>query len=101
MVYKHQLKKSGHYTTTQISDIRFYVLFAVFAIMLKKSLITPGDIISIQLSDITDRLINETAQMVFDAYLGLGGDDKVAKGPELIVKLKEELEARFAAEVEC
>jgi hypothetical protein len=68
--------------------------------MLKKYLITPGDITLIRLSDITDRLITETAQMVFDAYLGLGGDDKVAKGSELIGKLKEELEARFAAEVE-
>lgn len=90
------LKREGEYTTTQISDIKFYVLFSIFAKAVEKVEISSDDIIAFQPTSIGDDLIKNTAKEVFDIYQQLGGNDKVAKGSDLILKLKAELESSFS-----
>jgi hypothetical protein len=51
------LKTKCEYTPTQISDIKFYVLYAVFANILNKIDITPNDIELLEVNTITDELI--------------------------------------------
>jgi hypothetical protein len=80
---------------TQISDVKFYVLFSVFAKYFKKININPQDVAFMDVSKITEDLVVQTTNEVVDIYNELGGDDKVAKGSELIVRLKEQLNAQF------
>jgi hypothetical protein len=81
---------------TTISDIKFYVLFAVFAKLIKNVDIHPQDIVSMQTEDITEDLIVQTTNEVLEIYNRLGGDDKVAKGSELIKELKDQLIATIS-----
>jgi hypothetical protein len=83
------LKGSGVYTTTQVSDIRFYVLYAVFADATRKTAPSAKDIISLQIELLTDDFVLSVANHVFELYCKHGGTDRAAKGYELIVALKE------------
>lgn len=85
------LKQNSKYTTTQISDIKFYVLFALFAKSVKKIDIAPQDIVTFRTISVDDDTIITIADKIFELYKGLGGNDKVAKGSELISRIKEEL----------
>ena len=86
------LKRCGNYSITQISDIRFYVLYLVFSKVIGKAAPTPQDIFSLSLEAITVKIILETAAEVYGVYLSLGGTDKVAKGSELIAALQKDFE---------
>jgi hypothetical protein len=82
---------------SKISDIKFYVLFSIFAKLVKKIDITVKDIVSIDISTVNDDFIIQTANDVLKIYEQLGGNDKVAKGPELIKELKDKLKSDFVS----
>ena len=85
------LKGSNYYSTTQVSDIRFYVLYAVFSRATNKVDPTVKDIAALQLELITDEFILRIAKEVFHLFHQLGSTDKVAKGTEFITALKKHL----------
>jgi len=89
------LKLDSGYTITQVSDIRFYVLYMIFATLLNQVEVNPSDVVSIDLSCVSDDLIVGIASEVFDLYANLGGTDRVAKGPALIAAIKDLLRNRF------
>lgn len=83
------LKHSSLYTQAQVNDILFYVLYYEVGKKLRRAAMEPSDIKNIILDDFTDEFILEAAQDVLDEYNQLGGNSKVAKGPQLIEKLRD------------
>ena len=90
------LKRNCGFETNTISDIKFYVLYAVFAKTFRKIVIDATDIAIMQIDSVTDDFIISTADEVLQIYNRLGGNDRVAKGSELIAELKACLQAEFA-----
>ncbi|SDH83142.1 AIPR family protein [Desulfosporosinus hippei] len=90
------LKAKCDYTTTQSSDIKFYVLYAVFAKLLKKVNATSKDVVSLFPDSVSEDFVIETASEIFSLYTKLGGTDRVAKGPDLIGALKDKLRSDFS-----
>jgi hypothetical protein len=94
------LKSITEYQITQKSDIKFYVIYAVFSKITKKEKISFNDAASINLLLVTEELIINTIKEVFNLYVHLGGNDKIAKGSDFIKKLKEQLKQYFTKESE-
>jgi hypothetical protein len=69
------------------TNVRFYV--AMLAVMELTSMPQPkvARIASLSVSDLTDEILRKLLDEVLEAYLGLGGSDQVAKGPELTRQL--------------
>ncbi|MBJ6359721.1 AIPR family protein [Paenibacillus sp. GCM10012307] len=89
------LKTKCDYTTTQASDIKFYVLYTLFAKLSKKIKVTSKDVIPLRPDCVSEEFIVETATEIFKMYTELGGTDRVAKSTELITTLKSKLELDF------
>jgi hypothetical protein len=85
------IKSIIKYHITQKSDIKFYVIYAVFVNVLKKEIVTFEDTSSVDTSLFSDELIINMSEIVFNLYIQNGGNDKLAKGPEFIVLLKKQL----------
>lgn len=85
---EHLLKKSADLTPAQKNDVLFYVLLCSVAKRLGKMSITPKDLKEIDLTYFTDEIILKTTKQVMSEYNALGGNGKVAKGSELIDKIK-------------
>ena len=83
------LKQSNIYSQSQVNDILFYVLYYSVAKSINSSNISVDNIKALDLSTYTSEYILEIAALVFAEYEQLGGNSKVAKGSELIKKLKE------------
>lgn len=88
------LKKSNQFTQAQKNDILFYVLLYLVANKLETTDITPKVIKEIDLECFSDDDILDSATQVLDQYNALGGDGKVAKGSELIEKIKQKINTR-------
>lgn len=86
---EHCLKRSSDFTQAQKNDILFYVLLYVVGKELGTTNITTKSIKEIDLTHFTDENILAAATQVLDEYIALGGDGKVAKGSELIEKVKQ------------
>ena len=85
---EHCLKKSNKFTQAPKNDIQFYVLLHVVTKKVGRINITPKDLKEIELTYFSDNIIAEAATQVFTEYITLGGNGKVAKGSELIEKIK-------------
>lgn len=85
------LKACGQYTTTNKSDIEFYVDYVVCVRLLKKTVISGRELADIDLAQITNTLILGCAKWVNAIYLNLGGTDKTAKGSALIAEIQSQL----------
>lgn len=85
------LKRSQVYSQAQTNDILFYVLYYAVAKQIGKQNIGAEDIEHLYMASFTEEYILESAQNVFDEYERLGGNSKIAKGPELINCLNENL----------
>jgi len=85
------LKQTGQYTTSEINDIKFYVLYAVCAQLVSTVYPSNKAISVLKNAQIDDELINITINIVYDLYKNLGGTDKIAKGPNLSEALKNKL----------
>lgn len=82
------LRKSDKFTQAQKNDIQFYVLLYAVAKKVGKIDITTKALKEIELSYFTDDIILEAATQVFEEYNVLGGNGKVAKGSDLIERIK-------------
>lgn len=78
------LKACPEYSASEKNDILFYVIYCVAATLLRKVNIRIVDLETLDTTKVNDPLIWECADTVNRLYRKLGGNDVVAKGPELI-----------------
>ncbi|NOU95320.1 hypothetical protein GC093_19120 [Paenibacillus sp. LMG 31456] len=85
------LKEESPINSSEINDIKFYVLYAVCA-QLASSIYPSNKQISILTkNEVRKDLINTTIEFVYDLYKTLGGTDKIAKSSKFTELLKEKL----------
>lgn len=87
------IKSSGDYDQAAKSDILFYVVYAVVAFELKTVAISASEFKKIDIDRIDDEAIDVAARMTFELYQELGGNNKVAKGSDLLEQLQAKIEA--------
>lgn len=92
---EYYLKKNPKYTTVEKGDILFYVIYLIVAQITNKIEIDSNLLANIDINVITEGLINEVAEDIYVVYREMGGNGKIAKGSELVDKLKEILKLRF------
>lgn len=85
------IKSSGDYDQATKSDILFYVVYAVVALELKTIVISAAEFKAMEMDKINDGKIGTAAQMIFELYKELGGNNKVAKSSDLLEKVKERI----------
>lgn len=72
------------YSPAEKSDILYYVLYAVIADVLNKKNITPSDIKDLDMDSVTDTIIENIRNRVYEIYKQHGGNGRVAKSAEFI-----------------
>lgn len=82
------VKSNGGFTTTEKTDILFYVLYWVAVQKIGKTDINIEDVRDIDLNYFGDDKINVAAQYVYCEYKQLGGNNQIAKSSTLIDSLK-------------
>ena len=85
------IKASSEYTQATKSDILFYVVYTVVAQAVQSPDITPLNFKALDMDVLDDAKISEAAELVFGLYQQLGASNKVAKGTELLGKIREEV----------
>ena len=78
------VKSGSDYSSAEKSDILYYVLYAVIADVLGKRNITPADIKNLDMDSVTDTLIEDIRNRVYEIYKQHGGNGRVAKRAEFI-----------------
>ncbi|MBN2342800.1 MAG: AIPR family protein [Deltaproteobacteria bacterium] len=91
-----QLKASNDYTTVEVNDIKFYVLYVCVCNRVNNVYPSNNRIIQLQNKQLTNSDITTAAALVYDEYQNLGGTDKIAKGATLIDNIKAKLRATFS-----
>lgn len=86
------LKRTIQYTSAEKSDILFYLLYGVVANSIKKNNITIADIKRLDIDSITDDVISEIKDKIYNIYKENGGNGRVAKSSEFVNKVDEVLE---------
>lgn len=85
------VKSVSEYSPAEKSDIQFYVFFAVVATVLSKKIISPVDIKNLDMNSVTDEVIDEVREKVYEIYKQQGGNGRVAKSAEFISFIDEML----------
>ena len=78
------VRSGSDYSSAEKSDILYYVLYAVIADVLGKRNITPADIKNLGMDSVTDTLIENIRNRVYEIYKQHGGNGRVAKSAEFI-----------------
>ena len=78
------VRSGSDYSSAEKSDILYYVLYAVIADVLGKRNITPADIKHWDMDSVTDTLIEDIRNRVYEIYKQHGGNGRVAKSAEFI-----------------
>lgn len=78
------VRSGSDYSSAEKSDILYYVLYAVIADVLGKKNITPADIKNLDMDSVTDTLIEDIRNRVYEIYKQHGGNGRVAKTAEFI-----------------
>jgi hypothetical protein len=91
------LKAAGTYTSSEITDIKFYVMYAICVQLISSIYPSPKAISDLNETAFDDKRIQAAVVVVYDLYKELGGNDKVAKGPILSEKLKEKLRSMLGS----
>ena len=78
------VRRVSDYSTAEKSDILYYVLYAVIADVLNKKNITPSDIKDLDMDSVTDSIIENIRNRVYEIYKQHGGNGRVAKSAEFI-----------------
>lgn len=86
------LKRTIQYTSAEKSDILFYLLYGVVVNSIKKNNITIADIKHLDIDSITDDVISEIKDKIYNIYKENGGNGRVAKSSEFVNKVDEVLE---------
>jgi len=90
-----RLKEQKEYETTEISDIKFYVLY--FTSVLKVNSLYPNNrkISELTETSLSAEEIDQYSAICYDIYRELGGTDKIAKGTDLLDNIKAKLRADY------
>lgn len=88
---EHKIKDSNRFSAPEVTDMKFYVLYAAVCKLLKGLYPSNNSISQREIDELDDITINSAINLVYDIYKDLGGTDKIAKGPHLITSLKEKL----------
>lgn len=86
------VKSISDYTPPEKSDILFYVLYATISYVLTKKDITPSDIKSLDMNEVTDEIITLIRDKVYNIYKSHGGNGRVAKSADFIQYIIEMLD---------
>lgn len=78
------VRSGSDYSSAEKSDILYYVLYAVIADVLGKKNITPADIKNLDMDSVTDTLIEDIRNRVYEIYKQHGGNGRVAKSAKFI-----------------
>lgn len=78
------VRSVSDYSQAEKSDILYYVLYAVIADVLNKKNITPSDIKNLDMNSVTDTIIENIRNRVYEIYKQHGGNGRVAKSAEFI-----------------
>ena len=78
------VRSGSDYSSAEKSDILYYVLYAVIADVLGKKNITPTDIKNLDMDSVTDTLIEDIRNRIYEIYKQHGGNGRVAKSAEFI-----------------
>lgn len=81
---QRNVRSGSNYSPAEKSDILYYVLYAVIADVLGKKNITPADIKNLDIDSVTDTLIEDIRNRVYEIYKQHGGNGRVAKSAEFI-----------------
>lgn len=76
---QNTLKKCTHMKNTEVNDILFYVIYAVVADELKKKELSFLDLKEFDLNKITENMIIQVANKIYNKYKALGGNSSIAK----------------------
>lgn len=76
---QNTLKKCTHMKNTEVNDILFYVIYAVVADELKKKELSFLDLKEFDLNKITENIIIQVANKIYNKYKALGGNSSIAK----------------------
>lgn len=96
------LKRADEYLDGQDLDradklnLVFYVAMFATSVALRSPRPKRPTIAGIDMEKFTDKLLDECSKYVREKYIGLGGDDAVAKGTTLLEVLKADLQQRFS-----
>lgn len=86
---KNIINSFGEYSTSEQSDISFYVMFVCSAKILGNIKISSELLSKIDLNRFSYENLKECTEFVYKIYKELGGNNKVAKGSELITRILE------------
>lgn len=86
------IKKMADFEKVEKGDILFYVIYYVAALITKKTVMKANDLKKIDLSILTENMIEKCSKDVYELYKNLGGNGKVAKGTEMIKELTKHVE---------
>ena len=78
------VRSGSDYSSAEKSDILYYVLYAVIADVMGKRNITPADIKNLDMDSVTDTLIEDIRNRVYEIYKQHGGNGRVAKSAKFI-----------------
>lgn len=78
------VKKTAEYTPAERSDVLFYIVYGVVAILMNRTEISLLDLQSFDTSLVTDNVINSVKERVYRRYKELGGNGRVAKSSNFV-----------------
>lgn len=90
---EEKLKKDKRYTTTEVADIKFYILYTVTCLMAQSLYPKSNQLSKLKPDNLSDDMFDYALATTYDLYSELGGTNKIAKGAKLIEKLKEKIRA--------
>lgn len=85
------LKRTPDYSTAEKSDILFYLLYGVVASKINKTIIQPEDIKMLDIDSISEEEIASVKDKIYAVYKENGGNGRVAKSTEFVLKVDEAL----------
>jgi len=86
-----RLKELRKYETSEISDIKFYVLYYLACSKVESLYPSNNKIEALDDFNLTEEEIDSGIGVCYDVYRELGGNDKVAKGKEYLENMKGKL----------
>jgi hypothetical protein len=83
------------------TNLRFYVAMYLSCLITDSASPSPAQLAGINVSSISDEMVTEARQVVFETYAKVGATDQTAKGTELLAALKGQLHDRFSRQLDA
>lgn len=81
------LTKTANMTSAEKNDVLYYLLYAVSAKLFGKKNIQFSDVKNLDMSNVTDELIDDLKTTIYEKYKELGGNGRVAKSETFITEI--------------